>query len=149
MTPFDPYQGNILVEKLGQIKSRKEISTFLTYLPKLPPNNVESIPRHIRLHMLQDVRDLHIPSLNEARLSESMDLMLRQSYKYRDPKDNSTWSNIYASAPEKKTITAPPMVMESARRMPKEFFGRRYDRQASLSERGVRRAREDVSVTPV
>ena len=111
MTPFDPYQGNILVEKLGQIKSRKEISTFLTYLPKLPPNNVESIPRHIRLHMLQDVRDLHIPSLNEARLSESMDLMLRQSYKYRDPKDNSTWSNIYASAPEKKTITAPPMVM--------------------------------------
>jgi hypothetical protein len=36
-------------------------------------------------------------------------------------------------------------VVESARRMPKEFFGRRYDRQASLSERGVRRAREDVS----
>jgi len=36
-------------------------------------------------------------------------------------------------------------VVESARRMPKEFFGRRYDRQASLSERGVGRAREDVS----
>jgi len=111
MTTFDPYEGNVLVEKLGQIKSRKETSTFLTYLPKLPPNNVESIPRHIRLHILQDVRDLHIPSLNEARLSESMDLMLRQSYKYRDPKDKSTWDNLYASAPEKKTPTAPPMVM--------------------------------------
>ena len=111
MTTFDPYQGNILVEKLGQIKSRKEISKFLTYLPKLPPTNIESIPRHIRLHLLQDVRDLHVPGLNEARLGESLDLMLRQSYKYRDPKLNNTWSKLYGSVPEQKIITAPPMVM--------------------------------------
>lgn len=110
MTIHNPYEGNILVEKLGLIKSRKEMSAFLTYLPKLPPTNIESIPKHIRLHLLQDVRDLHVPSLNEARLGESLDLMLRQSYKYRDPKLNNTWSKLYGCAPDQKIITAPPMV---------------------------------------
>lgn len=111
MTYHDPYKGNILIEKLGEIKSRKEISKFLTYLPKLPPENIGLFPRHIRLHMLQDVRDLHITSLNEARIAESIDLMLRQSYKYRDPKLASTWRNLYSNNDNANCLIAPPMAL--------------------------------------
>lgn len=113
MTIHDPYKGNILIEKLGEIKSRKDISKFLTYLPQMPPQNIGQFPKHIRLHMLQDIRDIHLPSLNEARVSESIDLMLRQSYKYRDPKLASTWRNLYSSniTDDTNFLIAPPMAL--------------------------------------
>lgn len=111
MTFYNPYSGNILVEKLGEIKSRKEISKFLTYLPKLPPNNIESLPRHLRLHLLQDVRDLHVPSLTETRSGESLDLMLRQNYKYSDPKLSTSWQKLYGSESSQKVIPPHSMAM--------------------------------------
>lgn len=111
MTYYDPYKGNILIEKLGKIKSRKEISEFLTYLPSFPPKNIEKIPKHIRMHMVQDIRDLHITSLNEARIAESIDILLRQSYKYRDPKLAKTWSSLYSSNNNESILIAPPMAL--------------------------------------
>lgn len=90
----DPYAGNILTQGLGPIRSRQEISKLLLELPPRPPANISQIPPHVRLHMLMGLRDLHLPSLEELRLYESIDLMIRQNYRYLDPSSASTWSLI-------------------------------------------------------
>ena len=91
---FDPYSDNVLVKGLGPIRSRKEIALSLAELPARPPMEIATIPRHIRLHMLMSLRDFHIPSLESIRLHESIDLMIRQNYKYLDPALPRTWSLI-------------------------------------------------------
>jgi hypothetical protein len=55
---------------------------------------MDGIPRHVRMHMLLDVLQLHLPPAIERRLAETVDLMIRQGYKYRDPSDSRTWSAI-------------------------------------------------------
>lgn len=90
----DPYAGNILTQGLGPIRSRHELSKLLLDLPPQPPSNISRIPSHVRLHMLMSLRDLHLPSLEELQLYESIDLMIRQNYRYIDPSSASTWSLI-------------------------------------------------------
>lgn len=90
--PHDPYAGNILVQHLGPILSRKQIANLLTELPPRPPANIAAIPRHIRLHMLMAIRVLHMPSLEGLQLHESVDLMVRQNYMFLDPAMPRTWS---------------------------------------------------------
>lgn len=89
----DPYAGNPLVSGLGEIPSRESAIKALTYLPQTPPS-MDGIDRSTRLHYLMDVRDLHIPPLIERQLLETTDLMLRQGYRYRDPRNASTWRSI-------------------------------------------------------
>lgn len=72
----DPYADNLLTQGLGPIRSRQELSKLLLELPPKPPTNISQIPRHVRLHMLMSLRDLHLPSVEELRLHESIDLML-------------------------------------------------------------------------
>lgn len=90
----DPYAGNVLTQGLGPIRSRQELGKLLLELPPKPPVNISQIPRHIRLHMLMGLRDLHLPSVEELRLYESIDLMIRQNYRYMDPSSARTWSLI-------------------------------------------------------
>lgn len=90
----DPYAGNALTQGLGPIRSRQEVSKLLLELPPRPPANISQIPPHVRLHMLMGLRDLHLPSLEELRLYESIDLMIRQNYRYLDPSSARTWSLI-------------------------------------------------------
>ena len=91
---YDPYAGNILTQGLGPIRSRQELSKLLLELPPKPPANIAQIPKHVRLHMLLSLRDLHLPSIEELRLHESIDLMIRQNYRYLDPSAARTWSLI-------------------------------------------------------
>lgn len=91
---YDPYAGNILIQGLGPIHARQELSKLLLELPPKPPANISSVPRHLRLHMLMGLRDLHLPSAEELRLHESIDLMIRQNYRYMDPSSARTWSLI-------------------------------------------------------
>lgn len=87
----DPYAGNILTQNLGPILSREQALVRLHYVPPCP-GDMSSIPKHIRLHMLMAVRDLHLPSLEGARVLETTDLIIRQGYRYRDPAAAVTWS---------------------------------------------------------
>lgn len=98
----DPYAGNKLIEQLGIIRSRQEIAKLLLNLPPRPPKDIGSIPRHIRLHMLMTVRDMHIPSMEELQLYETMDIMIRQNYDHIHPSSSSTWSRISGEDPHYK-----------------------------------------------
>jgi hypothetical protein len=93
-SPHDPYADNILIQGLGPIRSRQEAASSLVALPKRPPKDIGGIPRHIRLHMLMDVRDLHIPSVEGLQLFESIDMMIRRNYHHLHPSSASTWSKI-------------------------------------------------------
>lgn len=104
---LDPYAGNILVSGLGPIRSRKEVMTCLTELPRLPPD-MSVVPRHIALHLLMELRDFHIPSLEEGRLHETIDLMVRPIYRYLDPAIARTWSIVGGELPKAKRPGAPP-----------------------------------------
>lgn len=88
---FDPYAGNLLVQGLGPILSPMERLAQLTTRPPVPPA-IDGIPRHVRVHMLQTLRDLYIPSPESARIAETIDLMVRQGYRYRDPRRATTWT---------------------------------------------------------
>lgn len=89
----DPYAGNILVAPLGPILSPQQVLQRLTLLPPLPPDP-SSIPKHIRLHHLMRIRDLHLPTREELRMQESIDLSIRQGLRYRDPGSAQTWASI-------------------------------------------------------
>jgi hypothetical protein len=91
--PLDPYAGNILTQGLGPIRSRAEVMKALTELP-MRPKSMAGIPPHIALHHLMSLRDFHISSLEECRLHETIDLMIRQNYRYLDPTLATTWSTV-------------------------------------------------------
>lgn len=105
---IDPYAGNILIQGLGPILSRKEATTFLTYLPPAP-KRLDGVPKHVRLHMLSSILDLHLPDVPGVRLQASIDLMLRQGYRYRNPDSPQTWRSISGTPYAHKTPRAPAM----------------------------------------
>ncbi len=90
---LDPYAGNILTTGLGPLLSRQDVMDRLTVLPK-PPKSMADIPPHVALHMMMSLRDFHIPSIEEFRLHETTELMVRQNYRYLDPMASSTWSQV-------------------------------------------------------
>lgn len=102
----DPYDGNILTAHLGEIPSPQDALSKLTFLPKLP-SSVTSIPTHVRLHHLMAIRDLHIPSLVERQLVQTVDLMVRQGYRYRDPCMAGTWSAVSGERAHRGMLITP------------------------------------------
>ncbi|HML80614.1 MAG TPA: AAA family ATPase [Thiomonas arsenitoxydans] len=104
----DPYEGNILVEPLGPILSRPEVLKRTLTLPPIP-DEIAAVPLHIRPHHLMSVRDLHIPSPEGARVAETIDLMLRQGYRYRHPSRASTWAIVGNEPMRAQTPQAVPM----------------------------------------
>ena len=89
----DPYFGNILVARLASIPTPKNAAETLIHSPPIH-QNIGSIPKHIRLHHLMEVRDFHYPSTIERQLFSTIDLMLRQGYRVRNPQIASSWSAI-------------------------------------------------------
>ena len=89
----DPYSGNLLTQGLGPIRSRIEVIKTLTELPKRP-KTMDGISPHIAMHHLMSLRDFHIPSVEECRLHETVELMVRQNYRYLDPAVATTWSTV-------------------------------------------------------
>lgn len=103
---LDPYAGNILTKGLGPILSREQATARMTFLPTVP-GDISGVPKHIRMHYLVQLRDLHIPSLEGGRLVETVDLIVRPSYRYRDPRAPQTWSVIGNEPLAHKTPRAP------------------------------------------
>ncbi|MBK9236727.1 MAG: AAA family ATPase [Rhodoferax sp.] len=102
----DPYHGNILTAGLGPLRSRLEVMQQLMERPKVP-KSLAGIAPHVALHHLMSVRDFHIPSIEECRLHETIDLMMRQNYRYLDPVSAQTWSTISGEPSRPKRRQAP------------------------------------------
>lgn len=110
---IDPYSGNILIQGLGPILSRGEATAFLTHLPPTP-RGLDGVPNHIRSHMVFSILDLHLPDLPGVRLHSSIDLMLRQGYRYRNPESPQTWRSISGTPYAHKTPRAPAIAAAAA-----------------------------------
>jgi hypothetical protein len=67
----DPYEGNVLTSGLGTIMSIPEILRRTPIFLCLPCS-MGDIPRHVRLHLLMRMRDLHIPPLEERRVHQTV-----------------------------------------------------------------------------
>lgn len=104
---LDPYVGNILVEPFGSIRDLEQTLGLITVLPRWP-ENVASMPRHVRLHYAMDLRDMYIPPPQAGTFATTFDLMLRQGYKYRDPANASTWARIAGYNVLHRPKKAPP-----------------------------------------
>jgi hypothetical protein len=89
----DPYAGNILTAGLGPLRARTDVMQGLTALPPIP-KSMADIPPHVALHWLMSLRDFHIPSMEDPRLYETIDLMVRQNYRYLDPSSAQTWATV-------------------------------------------------------
>ena len=109
-TPFNPYAGNRLIDSLGAILNRPEAARALTFLPPRPENPGQ-IPKHIRLRYVIQLRDFHWVSLDGLHIQESIDMVLRDSYRYRDPDAPQTWSVIGGEKLAHKTPRAPAMAV--------------------------------------
>ncbi len=91
---FNPYEGCILVDALGPILTQDEATVRLTKMPKVP-RGMGEIPREIARHMLHDLREFHFPDIEEVRLQQTIDLMIRQCYKRNDPAHPATWAALH------------------------------------------------------
>lgn len=102
---FNPYAGNLLIDKLPPIPDAQTILEHQNSLPQIPDNIVE-YPSEIRLHYLQDLWDkFWIPSHTGSRVAESIDLMIRHGYKCRNVSDPKTWSIIFGSPSAPKVVS--------------------------------------------
>lgn len=101
------YADNLLIEPCGPILSSTEMALHLNYWPN-PPGAMKDIPMHIRQHQLMALRSLHIPTQAGLNLAQMMDLMLRQGYVARNPRNATTWGRIYhqSSPPQ---VDIPPL----------------------------------------
>lgn len=76
---------------LGPLRSREVVMQGLTALPPIPKSMVD-VPPHIALHLLMQVRNFHLPSIEDPRVYETIDLMIRGNYSYLDPSSAQTWT---------------------------------------------------------
>ena len=106
-----PDTENPLTAHLGGSLSRSQVLRRLEDYPPLP-EDVTELPRHERQHhIFAALRSFHCPGLEEARLQETIDLLLRAGYRDRNPLHARTWrlvsgdpiistSGVAAQAPE-------------------------------------------------
>lgn len=105
---LDPYPGSLLHEGLGPLLSREQAARSLIELPAAP-GRLGGVPRHVRLHLLMQLQGFHVPPLEENRLYETMDLMIRTSYRYRDPNAAATFADLSCETVRHKRPGVPAM----------------------------------------
>lgn len=110
---FDPYSDIQLCHQLGPILSRKAALDALIELPPIP-KSMQEIEPHLRLRHLMRLRDFHLPSEMEGRLFESIDLMVREGYRYRDPALPATMAVISGEALRRKRPGMPALAAASS-----------------------------------
>ncbi|MEW8204192.1 MAG: AAA family ATPase [Candidatus Thiodiazotropha endolucinida] len=105
---LDPYANNILVQGLGQLLDDKEVMKRLLYLPE-KPTNIHTLTITERRHHLMSLLDFHIPSKKSVHIYQSIDSLLRQSYRYRDPNRTSTWRTLNGEMIEQQMPRSPAL----------------------------------------
>ncbi len=93
MSIINPYEGNILVAPLGPIVDRPKLIKQITTRPPLP-GECSVIPKYLRQHYLPTLWELFVPPLESIQVVETIDLMIRQGYRYRDPNLPRAWSTL-------------------------------------------------------
>ncbi|MEN3113208.1 AAA family ATPase [Uliginosibacterium paludis] len=91
MNDLSPYGDNPFINALGPIRDRREMSRALLQTPARPPD-IANLPYAVRLHWLMQLREMHLPRIEELRLAESLDLATRHSYAQRSPHSPEVWS---------------------------------------------------------
>jgi len=91
---FNPYGDNILIKDLGPILDRDQVYKRLLTVPSVPTEITRARKLERLHHLMSSLLDLHIPSLESVRIYETIDLHLRQSYRYRDPATAKAWQQI-------------------------------------------------------
>ena len=90
----NPFGDNILTEGLRPPLSDEDAIASLTYLPAVPAGIAE-MPRKIRLLHLIALRELHLPSSEELKLFDILDLITFDSLRLQNPA-NATAVSVYA-----------------------------------------------------
>lgn len=90
----EAYRGNQLIEACGPILSPTEITQNLANIPSFP-EQVQSIPFHVRKHNVASIWGLYMPTLEGVRLAETLDLMIRQGYARCRPGTPDFWKKLY------------------------------------------------------
>lgn len=111
--PFDPqlvseYKGNPLIMACGPILDKDELVNRLSYSPEIPLD-VNNTPVEIRRHQMMSTRLLHIPCQAGIAVAQSIDLILRQGYINRNPKETATWEALYSNLDFKLAPEVPPL----------------------------------------
>ncbi|XLZ68599.1 AAA family ATPase [Massilia sp. SR12] len=93
-----PFGENILVDSLRPMLSVPEALATLTYLPPMP-SDIGAIPKKLRLLYLMALRELHIPSPEERKLLDTVDLLTMDSLRLQNPSDAATWAFLRGERP--------------------------------------------------
>lgn len=102
------YDNNLLITACGPILSREELALHLNHWPR-PPACMDGVPSHISMHQMMALRSLHIPPNPGLGLAQMIDVMLRQGYIDRNPRDVGTWQNIYEGGGIRARATVPSL----------------------------------------
>jgi len=73
------------------------------------PEGIEDAPHHIKPHYLMRLRALHVPSQPDQDLWRTIELMVRENYRERDPRLNTTWADLSGEVPLLRSPDSPPL----------------------------------------
>ncbi len=105
-TGIQTYDDNPLISACGPLKDRLQIAKSLVMIPPFP-GDLRGVPNHVRQHLIMAVHDLHLPYCQGIDLAMTLDVILRQGYLNRAPRDPATWSYIYQTKPMNAAVTGP------------------------------------------
>ena len=84
--PIAAYRGNPLIGALGSIRTKEQIRDLLTVKPAYDPEE-RRLPAHLRPHVAFALREFFLPGIPHMAAVKEVDLLIRQSYKHRNPLD--------------------------------------------------------------
>ncbi len=84
--PIAAYRGNPLIGALGPIRTKEQIRDLLTVKPAYDPAE-RRLPAHLRPHAAFVLREFFLPGIAHMAAVKEVDLLIRQSYKHRNPLD--------------------------------------------------------------
>jgi len=67
-------------------------------IPPRPGKAERAWPPHVIEHELFAIRRLHVPSPSGIALAKTLDVLMRQGYVHRNPKEAATWKRLYDGA---------------------------------------------------
>lgn len=86
--------NNVLINKLETFQSQNELFDRLLHLPRLP-KDIEFASDSHRIQCCEEVADLHIPQPIEFEIFDTIDLMIRNGYRPRNPLNVRTWRDLH------------------------------------------------------
>jgi AAA domain len=107
LTSPDPYFGNILLDALGPVRSRKWAMKRLDLGPSFPTDLLQQ-SRDVRLRRILGLRDIHICREVDVRVYETIDTMLRDRYRLLNPSDPRTMLQLSGEEPVFAQRRMPP-----------------------------------------